>query len=230
MEIYRKKSKLGTTDISILDIKPTQFQLYLDRIFNPETQEGIPGLIQIILEGGLILPLSKEGPKELKNRRIGEHFSDLIRLVTLEKTMPIYVMAGTHRIVALLISNWLYQTRNYLDKKEYDLANIKNLGELNRWRAEEFALQQVKGSNIGQSYKGFDIRKYQKGFDNQFTAKYGGKRVFVKTRVHSWEQLVFQNTPSMIKRFEYLLSKNLIKQQKDILIVKDIFFYFQRLS
>ena len=211
MEIYRKKSKLGTTDISILDIKPTQFQLYLDRIFNPETQEGIPGLIQIILEGGLILPPPVEDLKELKNRRIGKYFSNLIRLVALEKATPIYAIAGAHRIAAISIANWLYKTRDYLNKKEYDLANIRYLNELNDWRAEEFVLQKVRGSNIGQPYRGFDIRKYQKGFDNQFTAKYGGKRIFIKTRVHSWEELVLQNTSSIIKRFEYLLSKNLIK-------------------
>lgn len=226
MEIYRKKSKPGTIDISISDIKPTQFQLYLDRIFDPETQEGIPGLIQIILEGDLILPPPKGDPKELKNKRIGKHFSDLIRLVTLEKPTPIYAIAGTHRIVAILITNWLYQIRDYLDAREYDLANINNLKVLNHWRAEEFVLQKVKGNNIGQPYTGFDIRRCQKGFDNQFTAKYGGKRIFVKTRVRSWEQLVFQNTPSMIKRFKYLLSKNLIKKQKEIIIAKDIISFF----
>ena len=230
MNIYREKSKLGTIDIPISDIKPTQFQLYLDKVFNTETQKGITGLIQIIIDGGLISPSPREDPKELKNRRVGKYFSDLIRLVTLKKVTPIYAIAGTHRIIAILIANWLYKTRDYLNAKEYDLANIKNLEELNKWRVEEFILQKVKGNNIGQPYRGFDIRKYQKGFDNQYTAKCGGKRIFVKTRIRSWEQLVFQNASSMTKRFKYLLSKNLIKKQKEIIITRDIISFFKQQS
>jgi len=113
MSIYRKESKIGKYDIPISEIKPTQFQLYLDKIFDPETQKGIPGLIQTILDNNLILPSPKEDSKELKNRRKGKHFSDLIRLVILKNHKSIYAMAGTHRIAALFIANQLYQTRDY---------------------------------------------------------------------------------------------------------------------
>lgn len=222
MEIYRKKSKAGKINILISETKPTQFQLYLDKIFDPETQEGIPELIKTILEGKLILPSPRKDPKELMNRRKNKCFSDLARLMTLGKNKSIYAIAGTHRIAAILIANWLYKTKDYLDAKEYDLASIKNLAEFNNWRSNEFVLQKIKGSNIGQSYKGFEINKYQKGFDSQFTAKYGGKRIFVKKCIYSWEELILKNANTMTTRLKYMLSKNLIEKQKDISIAKDI--------
>lgn len=227
MKVYRKKSKIGKIKIPILELKFTQFQLYLDKIFDLENQEGVLSLIRIILEGDLILPPPKEDSRDLINRRPGKYFSDLIRLVSLEKKGPIYVMAGTHRITAMLIANWLYKTRDYLNAKEYDIAHIDTLEDLNSWRAEEFVLQKVKGSNMGKTYAGFDIRKYQKGFDNQFTAKYGGKRIFVKRCVFSWEDLINRNAASMIKRLKYSLSQNLIKNRKEIKIANDIINFSQ---
>jgi hypothetical protein len=227
MEIYRKKSIPGKIDLPIAKIKPTQFQLYLDRIFDPETQKGILGLINLIRKDHLILPSPKEDPPELVNRRKGRYFSDLIRLATLQKPTSIYAIAGTHRIVAILLAHWLYGTRNYLKAEEYDLANIKNLKEFNQWRTDEFVLQKVKGSNIGKHYRGFDLRKYQKGFHNQFTAKYGGKRIFVKIHIHSWEELIFQNALSLIKRLHSLLSQKSIKNQEEILIAKDIIHFLE---
>ena len=81
-------------------------------------------------------------------------------------------MAGTHRLIALWLANQLYKTRDYLDVKEYDLAKIKDLDQFGQWRKDEFIFQKIKGSDVGEPYKEFDIEKYQKGFDNQFTAEY----------------------------------------------------------
>ena len=226
--IYRKKSKPGEINLNLSDLKPTQYQLYLDKIFNPKNQEGIPGMMLTVLGGKLIIPPPKEDPLGLINRRQGKLFSDLARLIILKDDSSIYVMAGAHRLASITIANLLYKTRDYLDAKEYDLASIDNLQELNRWRINEFVLQRVKENNIGKHYKGFNIKKYQKGFNNQYTAECGGKRVFIKRCVFSWEELIFQNAPSIVKRFKYLLSKNLIRNKKDILITKDINSFFKK--
>lgn len=228
MEIYRKKSKLGLVDFPITDIKPTQFQLYLDRIFDPENQEGILGLIRIILEDGIISPLPKQDAQGLANRRKNKYFSDLIRLVVWGSNSAIYAIAGNHRLASFFIAHKIYQTRNYIKSEEYDLAKISNLNELRAWRKDEFVLQKIKGSNVGKPYEVFDIRKYQKGFDIQFTAKYGGKRIFVKKYIESWEDLIKENTPVLIRRLKTTLSRNWIKNKEEILIAKDIIHFLDK--
>ncbi|MFH1966872.1 MAG: hypothetical protein ABII95_03350 [Patescibacteria group bacterium] len=222
MKAYRKISKLGKVNIPILDIRPTQFQIYLDKIYNHENEEGILGLIRIILNGDLIVPSLKQDHKTLINRRKNKYFSDLVRLVILKDNFSIYVVAGTHRLIALWLANQLYKTRDYLDVKEYDLAKIKDLDQFGQWRKDEFIFQKIKGSDVGEPYKEFDIEKYQKGFDNQFTAEYGGKRIFIERCVNSWKELFFKNKPFVIKRLNYLINKNLIKNKKDILVARDI--------
>jgi len=124
MKAYKKESRSGIDRIAISDIKPTQFQIYLDKIYNFEKQEGLLGLIDIIKNNNLIVPLFKEDPQEIVNRRENEYFSDLVRLAVLKGDSSIYAIAGTHRLVAISIANLLYKTRNYLEAKEYDLAII----------------------------------------------------------------------------------------------------------
>jgi len=46
--------------------------------------------------------------------------------------------------------------------------------------------------------------------------------------VHSWEKLISKNASSVIKRFEYLLSKNLIKKEEDILIAENIVSFLRK--
>ena len=187
-----------------------------------DLSKGFLGLIRIILKGDLIVPIPKQDHKALINRRKNKYFSDLVRLVILKDDPLIYVVAGTHRLIALWLANQLYKTRDYLDAQEYDLAKIKDLDQFSQWRKNEFILQKIKGSDIGEHYKGFDIEKYQKGFDNQFTAEHGGKRIFIERCINSWKELFFKNKPFVIKRLNYLINKNLIKNKKDILIARDI--------
>lgn len=227
---FREKSKIGEINIPILGIKPTQFQLYLDRIFNPNTQEGIPGLVKLIKKGSLIISQPKKDPQKAINRRGNKRFSDLARLVFWTDDNSIYAIAGTHRIAAIWIANSLYGTRDFLGIGEYDIANIDNLEALNEWRKEEFAMQKTKNSNIGRHYRGFDIQNYQKGFDNYFTPEYGGKRIFVEKRVYSWEDLIAQNSFLIIKRLKYALSKNLIKNLQEKLISADIISFLKNLT
>lgn len=228
MKIYRKKSKLGKFNIPVFEITPTQFQLYLDKVFNPETQEGLPGLILLIINGGLMIFSSKEDPAELSNRRSERCFSDLVRLVAFQNNPSVYAIAGTHRLAAISLANRLYKTRDYLRGEEYDLAEIGSLNEFKDWRNKEFALQKIKGSPIGQPYESFNFIERQKGFDIQVTAENGGKRIFVKKCVNSFEELILKNAPSLIKRLNYLLKNNLIKKKEEVLIAKDIISFLDK--
>lgn len=227
---FRKKSKIGKISILISDIKPTQFQLYLDRIFNPDTQEGIPGLVKLIKNGGLIIPQLKGDPQKAINRRKNKRFSDLVRLVFWKNNNSIYAIAGTHRIVAIWIANSLYGTRDFLDVEEYDIASIDNLKAFNKWRKDEFAMQKMKNSNIGWHYRGFDILNYQKGFDNYFTSEYGGKRIFVKKYIYSWEDFISENSFLAAQRLEDVFLKGLVKDKQEALISADIISFLKNLT
>lgn len=221
---------LEKINISISDIKPTQFQLYLDRIFNPDTQEGIPGLAKLIKKGGLIIPQPKEDPQKAINRREDKRFSDLARLVLWVGDNSIYAIAGTHRIAAIWIANSLYGTRDFLGVGEYDIAKIDNLETLDEWRKDEFAMQKMKNSNTGRHYRGFDIHNYQKGFDNYFTSEYGGKRIFVKKYIYSWEDFIAENSSLVMRRLEDVLLRGLVKDKQEASISADIISFLKNLT